>query len=274
MAKETTGVDAEWLLLEAPGDVLARTEYAQLAVVLTGLMALEELRAAGMAFDVAMGHSVGEFAALVAAGVISPEEALHLVWRRGLAMADACAAQAGAMTALRGPAPMVVDATEIARAFGTVFLAADNSPIEVVVAGADADLDSFVTGGAPLGMRCVRLPVQGAFHSPLMASAAGALAAAIAEVTMLPASAPVVANLDAREHHEPSGWADRLVDQLTAPVLWRPGVQRLCELGIEECIEVGATGVLRRFVRQTAPGLATRLFAARRERGALDAPRR
>jgi acyl transferase domain-containing protein len=192
------------------------------------------------------GHSLGEFAALVAAGSLAVEDALRLVVLRG-ALMDEAAGGSGAMLALRGPDAWE-SGTEIAFETG-VYPANHNSPTQVVLGGAaDAIADAHrVARGR--GLRAAVLPVRGAFHTPLMESARAPFAAALAMVAVSPPRVPVMSGVSAEFFGEDVRGA--LVDALTAPVRWSDVLEALHERGARRFVEVGPGTVLTGLVRRT-----------------------
>ncbi len=260
-ASEVAGRDVAALLLEADAEELRATRNAQLTTFVTSLVALDALRAAGVpAPDALAGHSLGEYAALTAAGALSFENGVRLVGARGEAMQAAADARPGTMAAVLG---LDVDAVEAACAAvdDEVWVANDNAPGQVVVAGTAAGVESAGAAARERGARRVMpLPVGGAFHTPLMAPAAEGLAAALAAAAFDPPSAPVVANVDAEPHQAADEWRQLLADQLCRPVRWRPTLERLGALAADDplvVVEVGPGGVLTGMVKRTLANART-----------------
>lgn len=212
------------------------------------------------------GHSLGTYAALVAAGALGAEDGARVVAARGAAMADASARRAGSMVALLGCDPAT--ATELADRYGLT-VANDNDPGQVVLSGelervgrleqdlrgqsrpaetATADSRSPAPA-APRAIRVRRLNVSGAFHSPLMEPAAAALARALS-TAKFGDSGRVVANATARPYQDPCA---ELAAELVAPVRWRSMLEFLWAVGVREFIEFDPAGVLRGMVRRTLP---------------------
>jgi [acyl-carrier-protein] S-malonyltransferase len=172
------------------------------------------------------GHSLGEYSALVAAGVLDLAAASRLVAARGAAMLDAARAEPGTMVAVVGAGADegTVD-TVVARLRSEegarVWIANLNAPGQIVLAGDTVGIERAATAIVDGGVgRVLTLPVGGAFHSPLMDSARAPLAAALARTPFSDARLPVVANVDARPHTHATDWPDVLSRQLTAPVRW------------------------------------------------------
>lgn len=200
------------------------------------------------------GHSVGEYAAAVAAHALDPADAMRLVIERGRAMA---AMREGTMCALIGidveTATAVCD--EVQRETGEIVVVANhNAPGQLVISGSTNGVDAAsklaLTRGA---RRAIPLNVSGAFHSPLMAAAAHEFEKALDGATLSAPSPPVVCNVDAREVHSADELRERLRAQLTSPVRWIDCVRRLVELGAETLVEVGPGSVLTGLARRIAP---------------------
>lgn len=251
----STGIDIGRLLLDAGRHELANTQSAQLGVFTVGLMAFEVARREGVRPVAFAGHSVGEFAALVAAGVISLDDGARLVAARASAMAAVCDDRAGSMVALRTDVPTAERLLSIA---GTeVWIANLNAPRQVVVSG-DADAVRRVVEMSRAARIAARpLDVDGAFHTPIMRPARAALEVALQEVTFRMGTLPVVANVDGGLHSSPDGWQTRLLDQLTKPVLWNHCVDALVRGGVEAFVEVGPGKTLTGLIRRCVPGRRT-----------------
>lgn len=205
------------------------------------------------------GHSLGEFSALVAAGVLAFEEALPLVARRAQAMQAACQEQPGTMAAILGLADAVVeDICQDISAGGDVVVAANyNCPGQLVISGAVRGIERACAALKAAGAkRALVLPVGGAFHSPLMQSAQAALAAAIEKTTFREARCPVYQNVDARPHTAPAEIQAHLLAQLTAPVRWTQSVQNMAQDGAGDFAECGPGKVLQGLVKKIVPAAA------------------
>lgn len=239
-ASEVVGTDLAHLLLAATAEELRSTACAQLATHVVSLMALAAVRDRVEA-DVVAGHSLGEYTALVAAGALEPTQAVRLVAERGAAMQTACERSPGTMAAVLGVGTDVVD--EACHRTADAWPANYNAPQHVVVSGSAAGVAAAGELAKTLGARRVLpLPVGGAFHTPLMESAAPRLRTALQAAAFLPASTAVISNVDAAEHVD--GWPDRLLAQLLSPVRWAQTMDVLRARGIERVIECGPGGVL------------------------------
>jgi [acyl-carrier-protein] S-malonyltransferase len=206
---------------------------------------------------VVAGHSVGEYAALVAAGVLDLPAALRLVSRRAALMADA--GGEGGMAAVLGLDRATVD--EVVASVGRpteLVVANDNAPGQVVISGGrDALLAVEEPMRAAGAKRIVRLPVSGAFHSPLMAAVAEALAEAFAAESWREPAIPVMSNLTAEPESDPDRIRALLAEQVRSPVEWVRCVERMVADGVDTMIECGAGAALVGMVRRIAPDVRT-----------------
>ena len=249
-------------LLLDPEAPLDRTEEAQLAVLLTSLMAWEAVRShlspvAGFA-----GHSLGQVTALIAAGAVAFDDGIRLAAQRARRTQQPAEHQPGELVALLGAtldqAMQICDAAP-----GACWLANDNAPGQVVVAGTAEAVESALDRARAVGVRrATRLRVGGAFHTPLMHSAAEAFAQDLGSVSFAATAVPVISNGDARPHTDPDGWPERLVDHLVRPVRWRQSVEMLVALGATELVEVGPGEILAGLARRIVPGVPVRAAAS------------
>ena len=202
------------------------------------------------------GHSLGEFSALVAAGVLRFEDALPLVARRAAAMQAACQEQPGAMAAILGLDDATVErvCADISAAGDVVVAANYNCPGQLVISGSAPGVaracEALKAAGAK---RALPLPVGGAFHSPLMQSAQAALAEAIEKTSFQAARCPVYQNVDAQPHTAPAEIKANLLAQLTAPVRWTQTVQNMAQAGATTFAECGPGKVLQGLVKKIVP---------------------
>jgi [acyl-carrier-protein] S-malonyltransferase len=245
---EAAGLDLMRLCFEAPEAELVETEIQQPALVATSLAVLAAIRARGIRPDYVVGHSVGEFAALAAAGALRVEEAIALVRERGLAMAEAARANPGSMAAILGLDDEVVE--RICRRILNVWPANYNCPGQVVVSGEDAAVDEACQAAESEGARrAVKLRVSGAFHSPLVARAADRLRPALDRVKFAEPTAPFMSTVTARIE-DAKRMGPLLVEQLTAPVRFTQAAQALVREGVQTFVEVGPGNVLSGLVRR------------------------
>lgn len=224
------------------------TAIAQPALLVAGLAAHERDVAENGPFDAYAGHSVGEYAALAAAGALAAEDALRLVCVRGRAMRDAARASGGGMAAVKGVPPEELEA--ICKEAGA-FLANDNSPVQLVVSGPEDALADVAQEVRARGGRCLLLAVEGPFHSPAMAPAAGALRDALDRVDFRMPAAQVVANVTARPYRAPGEIRNLLVRQLTERVRFRESLEWMAAAGVTQFVDQGPGRVAGKLANAT-----------------------
>jgi len=259
-ASEVLGEDLADLLLTTDESRLARTRDAQIAVLVTSLVAWQSGAVADDEPLVAVaGHSLGQITALVAAGVLSLDDGVRLVARRAELTQAVADRSPGRMVALLG-ATLEQARSACAVAPDACWVANDNAPGQVVLAGTPDGIDAAVTRANVLGVRkAVPLKVGGAFHTPLMASAGAPFAEALASVSFVAGGPPVVDNGDASPHVDGDAWGPRLVDHLVSPVRWRESQLALTALGATTFVEVGGPGALAAMAKRTVPHVACRV---------------
>lgn len=249
-----SGRDVAGLLLDADAETLRQTRNAQPATFALSLVILDAARQAGLLdapVAAVAGHSLGEYSALVAAGALEQEEAARLVAERGEAMQAAAEAAPGTMAAVLGLEPELVAAA--CKDVDDVWVANDNAPGQVVVAGTAAGIEAASARAKDLGAkRVLPLPVGGAFHSPLMGGAQERLEQALAGAAFGAATTPVVANVDAAPHLD--GFPALLGAQLAAPVRWRESLLTMRSLGAAVFVELGPGAELSGMVKRTLDG--------------------
>lgn len=252
-ADAVLGVPLSRLCFEGPEAELKETQNTQPAIFVHSVAAL---RVAGLeptgADCVAAGHSLGEYSAYVAAGAIGFADALRLVRRRGELMSQAGKERPGTMAAILGLSAEQVEAelANLGPSAGLVRAANFNSPGQVVISGEVPAVERAMEALKALGAkRAIRLEVAGAFHSPLMESAAGGLGRMLAETTIETPRCDVVANESARVVGEPGEIRASLARQLLAPVRWEQSVQAMLALGVTHWLEIGPGKVLAGLVR-------------------------
>ncbi len=219
------------IMWEGPAEALVETRHAQPAIFAHSVAVLLELRALGVEPAAVAGHSLGEYAAAVAAGSLDPDDGLRLVRRRGELMFAAGAQRPGAMSAVMGlPADRVAEVcAEVSREVGVVVLANHNSADQVAISGETeavrAAAPRLTAAGAK---RVIPLAVSGAFHSPLLAEAAALFAADLQAVVLAEPRVPLYANVSAAPVATAAALRDGLARQLTAPVLWHDSLAAMC----------------------------------------------
>ncbi|MCE9559576.1 MAG: ACP S-malonyltransferase [Armatimonadetes bacterium] len=243
-----TGIDVRALCFESDAEELRETQNAQLALFTCGLAAWEALRSSvAVVPDAFAGHSIGEYAALVAAGALSLAEGAKLVVRRGELMASAGRDRPGTMAAVlgldSGPLTNVCEGASDAKS--VVVVANDNCPGQVVISG---DIEAVkrasedaITAGAK---RVLPLNVSGAFHSPLMRESAAQMGIALAAAQWDAQTSPVVSNVTAEAIDDSSLWAYLLEQQLFSSVRWRESMLGMIDGGFDTFIECGSGEVL------------------------------
>lgn len=236
-------------------DRLADTAVVQPALFACTLAAFRVLEAEGIRFDMAAGHSLGEYTALTAAGVLEPGAAIAAVAERGHAMHEAAKARPGAMTALLGLGPP--EAAEICRIAGrgdVLTVANENSPKQTVVSGTLAAVERAEALARDRGARTVRLKVAGGFHSPLIQPAAGRVRAAVAALRFGEPRFPVVPNASGKPVTHPYALRDLLSRHLVSPVRWERSMRAMAEAAIDLFVEAGPGDVLSKLVKRCVPG--------------------
>ena len=260
-ASEGAGVDLWALSQDGPEEQLNRTEFTQPALLAAGVAVWRAWQAQGGAQPARLaGHSLGEYAALVAAGALPLADGARLVRLRGQLMQDAAPAGTGAMAAVLGAEDAVV--AQICRqASGdeVVVPANYNSPGQIVIGGHAAAVDRALALLAEAGVRkAVKLAVSVPSHTPLMREAANRLSAAMAGMAWAEPAIPVVQNVDAEIHAGVQAIRDALVRQLYLPVQWTACVQALAAQGATRIAECGPGKVLAGLVKRIDKGLDAR----------------
>jgi [acyl-carrier-protein] S-malonyltransferase len=254
------------LAWDGPPESLDRTENAQPAILAASMAILAAMRerwtAAGLAEPVpavAAGHSMGQYSALVAAGVVSLADGIRLVRERGRLMQASGDGRDGAMAALIGlDDAHLPELVAGASARGTFVVANRNAPGQVVVSGERIAVEAGADLAKALGARrAIVLPVSVAAHSPLMAEAAAGMVAALAGIDVHDPAVPLLANADARPLTTAGACRAELVEHLTAGVDWIAAVQRMTADGVTTFVEVGPGRVLTGLIKRIAPDAET-----------------
>lgn len=254
LADRVLGFPLSRLCWNGPEVQLRQTALTQPAVVTTSVAAWRALERRQLAPSVVAGHSVGEYAALVAAGCITFEECLRLVRRRGQLMQEAGDARAGGMAAVFGlSAAQVEDLCQrvSTAGFGVIEVANLNSPEQVVISGDTAAVDAAENPAREQGARrYIKLPVSAAFHSSLMNEAAARLAEDLDAVDFKRARFPVVANVSAEAVVDPADVRYALRRQVASRVRWTESVRAMCARGVGTFVEVGPGTALAGMIRK------------------------
>ncbi|MGG0668985.1 ACP S-malonyltransferase [Lederbergia citrisecunda] len=252
-ADEVLQYDLSRLITEGPQEELTLTYNAQPALLTVGAMIASRLVEEGITPDYTAGHSLGEYTALVASGVLSFEDGVSVVHKRGLFMNDAVPAGEGAMAAILGlDGEKLQEVTESITANGDPVQPANlNCPGQIVISGTKAGVEKACVELKEAGAkRAIPLDVSGPFHSSLMKPAAERLRKALDEVEMKDASIPVVANVNAETVSDREDIKQLLVEQLYSPVRWEDSVRELINLGVTHFIECGPGKVLSGLVKK------------------------
>lgn len=248
-ANEILGFNITDIMFNGTAEELKQTKVTQPAVFLHSVILAKVL---GVKPDAVAGHSLGEFSALVVAGALSFEDGLKLVAKRALAMQACCEQQPGGMAAILGLEDAVVE--ECCKAIDGVVVAANyNCPGQIVISGANEAIDKACEQLKEAGARrALRLPVGGAFHSPLMEPARVELEKAIAEVEFHTPSCPIYQNVDAQPQSDSEAIKRNVIAQLTAPVRWTQSAQNMIADGIDSYTELGPGNVLQGLIKKVS----------------------
>ncbi len=258
-ADEILGFCITDIMFGGTADELKQTKVTQPAVFLHSVILAKVL---GVKPDAVAGHSLGEFSALVVSGAVSFEDGLRLVSKRAMAMQKCCENRPGGMAAILGLDDAVVEQV-CADIDGVVVAANYNCPGQLVISGADEAVDAACARLKEAGARrALRLPVGGAFHSPLMEDARAELEQAIAEVEFRTPVCPIYQNVDAMPQTDPEKIKANLIAQLTAPVRWTQIVRNMIADGVTEFTELGPGNVLQGLIKKVDAEAAVESKAA------------
>lgn len=251
-ANDILGFRITDIMFNGSDEELRQTKVTQPAVfihsVVTALSLGEEF-----APDMVAGHSLGEFSALTAAGALTFEDGLRLVYKRAMAMQKACEIQHSTMAAILGLDDNIVEnvCKEVNDSGKTVVAANYNSPGQIVISGSIEGVEEACAKLKEAGAkRALPLSVSGAFHSPLMQPAKEELEAAINETEFKTPRCPVYQNVDALPHTSPQEIKSNLVAQLTSPVRWTATIKKMMENGASEFTECGPGNVLQGLIKK------------------------
>ncbi len=260
-AEAALGEPLGHLVTGATAETLARTREAQLAVLVTSLVAWDALAPLDELPVAFAGHSLGQVTALIAAGALPLDDGVRFAARRAELTQAAADAHPGRMAALLGASPEQAEAACTAAPDGC-WVANDNAPGQVVIAGTPDGVAAGSERAKELGVkRATPLNVGGAFHTPLMRDASDGLAPVLTEVTFALPAAPVVSNHDAHAYADGEGWRTRLADHVSIPVRWRSTMDTLVAMGATRFIEVGHGSMLAALAKRGARGVAVRNVA-------------
>jgi [acyl-carrier-protein] S-malonyltransferase len=252
-ADAALGFSISKLSFEGPEEDLRQTANTQPALLATSIALLEAFKTQGVRPDYVAGHSLGEYSALVAAGVLAFEDAIRLVRARGQFMEQAVPSGQGAMAAVLGAErePLAALCADVTAKTGPVELANVNCPGQIVVSGSAEGVAEIAVRGKEAGAkRVIPLEVSGPFHSSLMQPAADALSSELAKVTFNEAVMPVVANVHAKPVTSGEELRKLLVEQVVSPVQWEDTIKFLIAEGVDTFYEIGSGTVLSGLIKK------------------------
>lgn len=248
-ADDILGFPITQIMFTGSDEELKQTKVTQPAVFLHSVILAKVL---GVNPDAVAGHSLGEFSALVVAGALSFEDGLRLVAKRAMAMQKCCENHPGGMAAILGLDDSTIE--QICDSIDGVVVAANyNCPGQLVISGADEAVDAACVKLKEAGARrALRLPVGGAFHSPLMEAARAELEQAIAEVEFHTPTCPIYQNVDAMPQTEPEIIKANIIAQLTTPVRWTQIAKNMIADGYNNFTELGPGAVLQGMIKKVS----------------------
>jgi [acyl-carrier-protein] S-malonyltransferase len=256
-ANDLLGYDLKQICFEGPQEELNKSNHAQLGIFVASVAAFRALQSLqpDCSYELLAGHSLGEWTALHLSGAVGFEDTVRILRARGEAMQAACEANPGAMLAVMG-----LEGDQLVRiaADAGCHVANFNSPGQTVLSGTADSIGRAEAGVKDAGAkRAVRLPVAGAFHSPLMQPAADAMAGFLADIRFAELTVPVLSNVTAKPH-ENSTVKKNIVLQITSSVQWVASIQWLAANGVEELVECGPGKVLAGLIKRIDKTCAVR----------------
>ena len=254
-ADETLGFSISKMMFEGPDTELMKTEFTQPAILTASVAVWQVLKEHGLTPDIAAGHSLGEYSALVAAGAISFADAVHTVHLRGRFMQEAVPLGEGGMAAIIGsnPETIVKVCGEVSTEDLPVQAVNFNCPGQVVIAGATAAVEKACEALKEAGARrAIMLKVSAPFHSTLMEPAALRLKEVLDKIDIHDTAIPVVANVNAKEETKADEIRKNLVDQAAHPVHWEESIRNMIASGVDMTVEAGPGTVLTGFMKKIA----------------------
>ncbi|MFC1467150.1 ACP S-malonyltransferase [Verrucomicrobiota bacterium] len=253
-ANDVLGFDLKTIIFEGPAEELTKSNITQPAIFVVSMAAYTALKLKNpeLTFDAAAGHSLGEWAALCVAGVISFEDGLKALKARGEFIQEACEANPGGMLAVIGLDDDKVKA--VAEEAG-IYVANFNSPGQVVCSGLKEGIEKAAVLAKEAGAkRALPLAVAGAFHSPLMNPAAEKMAAFLNDIELNEPQIPVLSNVTGAAHADVAAIRENMVNQITGSVLWVDDVKWMREQGIDTFVECGPGKVLNGLIKRIDRG--------------------
>ncbi|MBU4261916.1 MAG: ACP S-malonyltransferase [Proteobacteria bacterium] len=254
MAEQVSGFPLEQFCLEGPLAELTRTLHLQPGMTVLDLICLQALRQAGINAEFFAGHSLGEYSALAAAGVLSAEDTLRLVTERGRLMERESAVHPGAMSAiLKLGLAAVQEVVQAAAAKGVVVAANHNSEMQIVISGDAAGVEAASALAAQKGGKAVALPVSGAWHSPLVADAVPDFEKAMEQITFHAPVGKIFFNVTASPENDPAAIRSIMSRQIASMVRWYDTILAMRQQGVTTFIEVGPKNVLTGLLKKILP---------------------
>lgn len=250
IAEEVLGYDLKTIVFDGPAEELNKTVYSQPAIMATSLCALEAIKERGVEFCAVAGHSLGEYAAMVASGMISVSDGFKLIKARAEAMQKAAEENEGAMCAVIGlPSAEIEEVCESID--GYVTAVNYNSPVQTVIAGEVPAVDKAIEIFTGKKARCMKLNVSSAFHSRLMQSAADEFIKTAREIEFKAPGVDFYSNVLGARLDDFSGMPELLARHIVSPVKFVSELEAMKSAGIDTFIELGPNKVLTGLVRKT-----------------------
>jgi [acyl-carrier-protein] S-malonyltransferase len=261
VSEKVTGIPVGKLCLEGPMEELTKTAHLQPCLTAVEIICCMAARDSGLKPDAVAGHSLGEYAALWAAGVLELRDTIALVHARGRLMEEAGARNPGAMAAIVG---LTRDQLEglidpLARK-GVLALANHNSPEQIVVTGEGDLVNDICKAAKGQGARAIPLNVSGAYHSPMMKEASESFAGILAGTHFMPPAITLYSDVTARPESDPQEIKRLMAQQICAPVRWVEVVTAMSRDGVSDFVELGPRKVLSNLIIKTLPSGACRTF--------------
>jgi len=254
MAEETVKMGISNLCFKGPMEELTQTVNLQPAVTTVNLACLAVLKKEGIAYDFCAGHSLGEYSALNAAGVISAEDTIKLVHKRGDLMHRESTRYNGAMHAIVGlPIAEVENLVAEVQPQGVVSVANHNSELQIVITGSPEPVEKVSTQAAQKGARAIPLKVSGAWHSELIKGAEQEFKAVLAQIDFNPPEKSIIINVSADIASEADEIKDIMGRQLCSPVKWYDSMVKLMDEKMETFVEVGPGRVMAGLLKKILP---------------------
>lgn len=254
MAEEVTKINLSKLCFKGPMEDLTATVNLQPAVTAVNLAALAATEQVGVRADISAGHSLGEYSALTAAGVLSREDTIRVVHKRSILMHREATRHPGAMCAIVGlPIDAVNALCAAAREVGLVSVANHNMETQVVISGEPDAVETVSRQAAAQSARAVPLKVSGAWHSELIRGAEGEFRNFLGTIEFQAPASPVIHNVTARDTDDPNQIRSTMADQLCSPVRWFDSMHRLLEEQVDTFVEIGPGKVLTGLLRKIVP---------------------